>query len=76
MDVKEAFGESLREARQRAGISQEKLAHQCGLDRTTLSLLERGKQQPTLGTILLLADHLGIRASTLVARVEDKIGES
>jgi transcriptional regulator with XRE-family HTH domain len=71
MSVKEAFAATLRQSRLSAGLSQERLARASGLDRTTLSLLERGKQQPTLSTILLLAEHLGVSGAHLVQEVED-----
>ncbi|MFT5329133.1 MAG: transcriptional regulator with XRE-family HTH domain [Parasphingorhabdus sp.] len=56
----ETFGTSLRDARNRAKISQEELASQAGLDRTYISLLERGKRNPSLVCIGKLADALQI----------------
>ena len=76
MPIREAFGAVLRQARLKTGLSQERLAHATGLDRTTLSLLERGKQQPTLSTILLLAEHLGVSPAVLVEEVEELLRRS
>jgi transcriptional regulator with XRE-family HTH domain len=42
------FGQVLRELREKENISQEKLAEYCELDRTYISLLERGLRQPTI----------------------------
>lgn len=48
MKILEArFGVVLTELRKRKKLSQEQLATDCGLDRTYISLLERGMRQPT-----------------------------
>jgi transcriptional regulator with XRE-family HTH domain len=49
-------------------MSQEALALEAGVDRTYVSLLERGKRQPTLGMLFQLAAVLGVSAATLVSR--------
>ena len=66
--VHAAFGRVLREARQRAGLSQERLALEAELDRTFISMMERGLRQPTLETVFRIADVLKISPATLVAR--------
>ncbi len=38
----------------------------CGLDKTYVGVLERGGNQPTLGTIFLLADELEVTAESMV----------
>ena len=50
--------------------SQEALALICGLDRTFISLLERGQRQPTLSSIFAIADALEITPSIMLANVE------
>jgi transcriptional regulator with XRE-family HTH domain len=70
-----AFGAVLREAREKQGISQERLAHDCGLDRTFISLLERGARQPSLSTVFALAKALAIAPSMLVSEVEGRLRE-
>ncbi len=60
----------LRHLRTRSGLSQERLALEAGLDRTFISLLERGLRQPTLATLFTLADTLNIKPSKLIAAVE------
>jgi transcriptional regulator with XRE-family HTH domain len=67
-NVAAAFGTALREARQKASISQEALALSCGIDRTFVSMLERGVRQPTISTILSLAVVLEVSPESLVAR--------
>ncbi len=51
-------------------MSQQELSLNTGLDRTYISLLERGKRQPTLKTLFLVASALGVRPSELVLLVE------
>lgn len=71
--VATAFGAVLRAARTQTGLSQEALGLVCGLDRTYVSLLERGERQPTLGTLFSLSQHLGVSAETLVAATSQKL---
>lgn len=67
-DIARSFGNALREARQRAGFSQEGLALQSGIDRTFVSMLERGVRQPALSSVFALAAVLKIAPGTLVDR--------
>jgi transcriptional regulator with XRE-family HTH domain len=54
------FGRNLCLIRRRRGFSQERLAWRAGLSRDTIHKLETGKRSPRLGTILILADTLGV----------------
>lgn len=63
-----AFGEALREARRKAGLSQESLALDSGVDRTFVSMLERGVRQPALATVFALCDGLAISPGVLLDR--------
>jgi len=65
-----AFGKTLRKRRMKASLSQEKLALACGLDRTYISLLERGLRQPSLTTLFQIAKYLGVAPSSIVRDVE------
>ena len=62
-----AFGSSVREVRDEAGWSQERLAAECGLDRTYVSGVERGVRNIGLLNMLRIADALGVEVSRLVA---------
>jgi transcriptional regulator with XRE-family HTH domain len=66
--VATAFGAVLRDCRQKAGISQEALADAASVDRTYVSLLERGLRQPTLDTLFRLSQALDISPATMVSR--------
>ncbi len=68
--LNKAFGESLRETRQAAKISQEGLAAMSGLHRTYVSQLERGQKSPSLAVIAALARSLGLRPHELVKNAE------
>lgn len=72
----EAFGVILRELRTDKGLSQERLALDSGLDRTFISLLERGLRQPSLTTLLQLAKILGVTASEIISKVEKRLTDS
>lgn len=60
------FGERLREARLRAGWSQEELAGRCGMHQVTISQLEGGRSNASLLTVEKLAKTLGIAARDLL----------
>ena len=60
------FGNCVRNARLALGHSQEKLAFDCGLDRTYISSVERGKRNVSLVNIYKLAGALGIPATGLL----------
>jgi transcriptional regulator with XRE-family HTH domain len=68
--VIETFSKVLRELRLKNKLSQEKLAELCDLDRTYISLLERGLRQPTLITIFKLASALNLSASEFIKQIE------
>jgi transcriptional regulator with XRE-family HTH domain len=68
--LEEKFGEMLRKLRVERGFSQAALADECGLDRTYISLLERGLRQPTLTTLFKLTKVLKVSASGLVRELE------
>lgn len=70
MMIVKVFGQVLRELREENKTSQEKLAELADLDRTYISLLERGLRQPTLTTLFKLSMALGIKPSELVEKVQ------
>jgi transcriptional regulator with XRE-family HTH domain len=64
-DVTVRFGKRLRELRQATGLSQEAFAAACGLDRTYISGIERGKRNVSLRNIEMLAKALRVSISEL-----------
>lgn len=69
------FGALLRELRTSAGYSQEGLALEANVDRTFLSKIERGKNQPTLSTVFLLASVLKVRPGELVRQLDERLSK-
>lgn len=65
-----AFGKVLRDCRDGKGLSQEQLAAAAELDRSFISLLERGIQSPNLVVLFKIAEILKVPASELIARTE------
>lgn len=58
----------IREIREAKGISQEELAKQSNVSRTTISALESGRDIETyVGTIKSIADALKVPVSSLLA---------
>jgi transcriptional regulator with XRE-family HTH domain len=65
-----SFGLALRVRRERASLSQEALAHICGLHRTYIGSVERGERNVSLLNIHVLATSLNISASELLRAAE------
>jgi transcriptional regulator with XRE-family HTH domain len=68
-----AFGRVLKAARTRSGMSQQTLAEGAGADRSYLSMLERGLQQPTLAMLLRLARALRMQPELLVTATVERL---
>lgn len=58
-DFKAAIGAKLRAIREKLGMSQEEVAERAGVDRTYISILERGLKSPTLDTMERICAALG-----------------
>ncbi len=70
--LEKSLGIVVREYRTRLGVSQEQLAFRARLHRTYVSLLERGKRNPSLRVLATLAPVLGTTLTDLVAGVEKR----
>ena len=70
MHLEIAIGKVLKKHRVEKGFSQEKLALQCGLDRTYIGLLERGHRNPTIKTIFSISKSLSIPPHKLIKEIE------
>ncbi|HEV7442866.1 MAG TPA: helix-turn-helix transcriptional regulator [Steroidobacteraceae bacterium] len=68
-----AFAVVLAGIRIARGLTQEALAHEAGVDRTFVGLLETGKRQPTLSVIFALARALGVRPEKLIAETRSRM---
>lgn len=75
MDAGIAFGKVLRRMREDAGLTQEQLGFETDLRRTYISILELGQQQPSLTTILKVANGLKCPPGKLIDLVLKEINE-
>jgi transcriptional regulator with XRE-family HTH domain len=66
-----AFGQALREIREKKHISQELLALEGGFDRTYISLIERGINSPSIRIVVGIAGVLKVPPSKIVRRMEE-----
>ncbi|MGF9891464.1 helix-turn-helix transcriptional regulator [Priestia megaterium] len=74
MEVKKCFGLLLRKRRREKKFSQQSLADKAGLDRTYISLIERGCRSPTLTTLYKLSNALECETSELIRELEKDLG--
>jgi DNA-binding XRE family transcriptional regulator len=65
-----ALGRALRQARQRSGLSQERLALLAEIHPTYVGMLERGVKSPTVDTLDRICAVLGLKISALLGRAE------
>ncbi|MDX6601679.1 MAG: family transcriptional regulator, regulator of sulfur utilization [Solirubrobacterales bacterium] len=65
-ELAEAFGESVRSARERRHLFQKTLAHAAGLSREGLSYIERGIHETTIETMLSIARALQVTPEVLL----------
>lgn len=61
-----AFGENMRAARLRSGLSQVALSEVTQLDRAAISFLERAERSPDLSTLVRIADALAVAPAALL----------
>lgn len=60
------FGNRLREARIRAGLSQSELEELCGIPKARLSRYENGHVEPSIQTLARLAGALNVSEASLL----------
>jgi transcriptional regulator with XRE-family HTH domain len=64
-----SLAKNIKKARVSVGISQEKLAELCEIDRTYVSLLERSKRNPSFFSLLKICKGLNVPLSELMIGV-------
>ncbi len=75
MDAQALVARNLRQLRVDRGLSQEVLAVDAGIDRTYVSRLERGLENPTVAVLEKVAQALGVKIVDLfeVPRADDPL---
>ena len=60
------LGDCIRRLRELKGLDQKPFANQCGISRTQLYMIENGKTNPRLLTLLKIADGLDVELNELL----------
>ncbi len=68
-----AIGRTIRNLRNKKGVSQDVLSGFAGIARTHLTMIENGDKQANFETLWKIANALEIRPSELVDLTEDEI---
>lgn len=73
----EEFGRDLRKARRKRGLTQQQLGDRIGLSRTSITNMEKGRQQITLHQLYFISSALGCKLDDLLpdppAALEDLV---
>ena len=71
--VDQALGQAVRKLRTERGWSQADLALRVGMDRNYLSLIELGRNSPSVRMLMRLCLELDVRAADLLDDVERRV---
>ena len=71
-DLKAKIGGVLRAQREKLALSQEAVAEPAGVDRTYVSILERGLKSPTLETLEKICMALGTLPERVIEEARKK----
>jgi transcriptional regulator with XRE-family HTH domain len=69
--LKKLFGKAIREFRIKSDQTQEGLADAAEVDRTYISMIERGLRSPTVAIVYVLCKALGITTAELFRRFDE-----
>lgn len=75
-DVLDTLGARVRRLRLAAGLSQEKLAERLDMDVGAVSQIERGRREPSMGTLRALCQVLRCSADEIVFGNQVKCAEA
>ncbi len=74
MEPDEALGKALRRARKRMGHTQESLALDADVERNYISLLELGRNSPSVRMLYRLCDFLDVCPAALLTQTDQLMG--
>ena len=70
MDTKKMIGARIKEIRTKKGITQEGLSERMEINPKYLSSIERGKENPTLNTLIKLSESLEVDLGEIFSFIE------
>lgn len=70
------IGHRIRDARRRAGLTQQELGRRCGVSRAAIAQWENGTTQPSLGHLQRAADALGVWVAWLTGDRDDAVASA
>ena len=62
------FGQTIRQVREREGVSVADLAARTGIDAQRINAIEDGQIDPALDVMIALAEGIGVRLSALIPK--------
>lgn len=65
-EVYAVLGQRIRDQRKARGLKQVELANICDVEPSNLNRIEKGRTNPTIRTLTLIANALGMSLSTLM----------
>lgn len=68
-DISNKIVAVLKEERIKKGISQYKLAKDTGMSKSSILYIENGSQHPTLYTVILISEYLGVEIGNVINSV-------
>lgn len=75
ISLKKVIGKTVKAIRIKKGLSQEDLAHECNVDRSYISMIEVGRNEPSITKIFDLCKGLNIKPSDFIKLVEVEYGK-
>jgi len=75
VDLKRIFGDNLRAARLKAGLTQAELGSRVGRSQQYISLVEVGRENLTIDTMSMLAAIVGQDVITMLQQQQDTAAE-
>ncbi|MCX7950557.1 MAG: helix-turn-helix transcriptional regulator [Clostridiales bacterium] len=71
MDIALLISKTIKKLRLEKNLTQDDLAYLSGLDKTYISLIERGKRNPTVLSLYAICKALGISLSEFFVIIEE-----
>ncbi|MCS7465009.1 helix-turn-helix domain-containing protein [Paenibacillus doosanensis] len=68
--IKQIIGKIVKSIRIKKGLSQEDLAFECNVDRSYISMIEVGRNEPSVSKIFEICEGLNIKPSDFFKLVE------